>query len=106
MKTASRPGLPSLKISVALPAQQVAGQQTLMLSGGTAPQTLVAGKPGKETIRAVCTTELRQGTLPVRAATEELTGDEKIAAERDLTVVSNRPSSPVGYAEVNFGITK
>jgi len=92
--------------SVALPAQQVAGQQTVMLSGGTAPQTLVAGKPGKETIRAVCTTEPRQGTLPVRAATEELTGDEKIAAERDLTVVSNRPSSPVGYAEVNFGITK
>lgn len=92
--------------TVALPAQQVAGQQTVMLSGGTSPQTLVAGKPGKETIRAVCTTEPRQGTLPVRAATEELTGDEKVAAERDLTVVANRPTAPVGYAEVNFGITK
>jgi hypothetical protein len=92
--------------SVALPAQQIAGQQTVMLSGGTSPQTLVAGKPGKETIRAVCTTEQRQGTLPVRAATDELSGEEKVATERDLTVVSNRPAGSVGYTEINFGITR
>lgn len=92
--------------SAALPSQQIAGMQTLMLSGGTSPQTLMAGKPGKETIRAVCTTEPRQSTLPVRAATDELSGDEKIAAERDLTVVSNHPAGPVGYAEIEFGIIK
>jgi len=92
--------------STALPEQQIAGEQTLMLSGGKSPQMLVAGKPGKETIRAVCTTEPRQTTLPVRAASDELPGDEKIAAERDLTMVSSHPSGAVGYAEVDFGITR
>jgi Domain of unknown function (DUF4384) len=92
--------------STALPAQQIAGMQTLMLSGGSAPQTIVAGKPGKEVVRAVCTTEPRAGTLAVRSATDDLPADEKEAAERDLTVVANRPTAPVGYAEINFGITR
>lgn len=93
--------------STALPAQQIAGMQTLLLSGGNAPQTIVAGKPGKETIRAVCTTEPRGGTLPVRAATDDLPDDEKQAVERDLTVVSSRPAAgPAGYTELNFGITR
>jgi hypothetical protein len=92
--------------SAALPSQQVSGLQTIMLSGGNSPQTLVAGKPGKETIRAVCSTEPRQGALPVRAATDELSGDEKLAAERDLAVVPDRPAGTIGYAEINFGVIK
>jgi hypothetical protein len=92
--------------SVALPAQQISGMQTLMLSGGTAPQTVVAGKPGKETIRAVCTTEQREATLPVRAVTDELSAEEKQIFDRDLTVVSNRPAGSVGFTEVNFGVIK
>jgi hypothetical protein len=70
------------------------------------PQILVAGKPGEETVRAVCTTEPREGTLPARAATDELSGDEKLAAECDLKVATSRPAGTVGYAEVNFGIIK
>jgi hypothetical protein len=92
--------------SVALPAQQISGMQTLMLSGGTAPQTLIAGKPGKETVRAVCTTEQREGALPVRAATDELSSEEKQIFDRDLTVVSNRPAGNVGFTELNFGVIK
>jgi Domain of unknown function (DUF4384) len=92
--------------TTALPAQQLPGMQTLMLSGGSAPQTVVAGRPGKEVIRAVCTIEPRAGTLAVRSATDDLPADEKEAAERDLTVVANRPAAPVGYAELNFGITR
>jgi Domain of unknown function (DUF4384) len=92
--------------TTALPAQQLPGMQTLMLSGGSAPQTVVAGRPGKEVIKAVCTIEPRAGTLAVRSATDELPADEKEAAERDLMVVANRPAAPVGYAEVNFGVTK
>lgn len=92
--------------TAALPSKQVAGMQTLMLSGGTAPQTLVAGKPGKETVRAVCTTEAREGTLPVRSDTDELSAEEKQAFERDLTVVPNKPAGSIGYTEVSFGIVK
>jgi hypothetical protein len=92
--------------SNALPAQQLAGLQTVMLSGGPAPQTIVAGKPGKEVIRAVCTTEPRAGTLPVRAAMDEIPAEEKDAFERDLAVVPNRPASSVGYAELDFGVIK
>jgi hypothetical protein len=92
--------------SLALPAQQISGMQTLMLSGGTAPQTLVAGKPGKETVRAVCTTEPREGALPVRSATDELSPEEKQLVERDLTVVSSRPAGSVGFTEVNFGVVR
>jgi Domain of unknown function (DUF4384) len=92
--------------SSALPPQQLAGMQTLMLSGGSAPQTIIAGRPGKEVIRAVCTADPRAGTLPVRAATDELSADEKDAVERDLAVVPNRPAGSVGYAAVDFGVTK
>jgi hypothetical protein len=92
--------------SAALPSKQISGQQTILLSGGDSQQTIVAGNPGKETIRAVCTTEPRDGTSPVRAATEELSRDEKLAAERDLALVPNRPTGTVGYAEINFGITR
>jgi hypothetical protein len=42
----------------------------------------------------------------VRAATEELTGDEKQTAERDLAVVPNELNGPIGYAEISFGITR
>ena len=92
--------------TAALPSKQIAGMQTLMLSGGNAPQTLVAGKPGKETVRAVCTTEARQGALPVRSDSDELSAEEKQAFERDLTVVPNRPAGSIGYTEVSFGIVK
>ncbi len=94
--------------STALPSQQLTGMQTVMLSGGSAPQTIVAGKPGKEMIKAVCTAEPREAlaSLPVRAATEELPSDEQVAVERDLTVVPSRPAGSVGYAEVDFGITR
>ncbi|WP_454620429.1 DUF4384 domain-containing protein [Bradyrhizobium cenepequi] len=92
--------------TAALPAKQISGMQTLMLSGGTAPQTLVAGKPGKETVRAVCTTEAREGAGPVRSDTDELSAEEKQAFERDLTVVSSRPAGSIGYTEVTFGVVK
>jgi hypothetical protein len=77
-----------------------------MISGGTAPQTLVAGKPGKETVRAVCTTEAREGSMPVRSDSDELSSEEKQAFDRDLTVVSSKPAGSIGYAEVSFGIVK
>ena len=92
--------------SVALPSRQISGGETILLSGGNSAQTIVAGRPGKETIRAVCMTEPRTGALHVRAATEELTGDEKQTAERDLAVVPNELNGPIGYAEISFGITR
>lgn len=92
--------------TAALPSKQIDGMQTLLLSGGNAPQTLVAGKPGKETVRAVCTAEAREATLPVRSDSDELSNEEKQAFERDLTVVSSRPAGNVGYTEVTFGIVK
>ena len=92
--------------SAAMPSKQIAALQTLMLSGGDAPQTLSAGKPGKDTVRAVCTTEPREGASAVRSDTDEVSQDEKNEFERDLTVVPNRPAGGVGYTEVSFGTTK
>lgn len=90
--------------TAALPTKQISGMETLMLSGGNAPQTLVAGKPGKETVRAVCTTEAREGGLPVRSDSDEVSAEEKQAFERDLTVVPNKPAGSLGYTEISFGV--
>ena len=92
--------------SLALPSPQVSGLQTVMLSGGPSPQTIVAGKYGTETIKAFCTNEAQAASLPVRAATEELGDDERSAVERDLAVVPNSPAGTAGYAEVSFSITR
>ena len=92
--------------SLALPSPQISGLQTVMLSGGPSPQTIVAGKYGTETIKAFCTNEPQAASLPVRAATEELGDDERSALDRDLAVVPSSPAGTAGYAEVNFGITR
>ena len=92
--------------TASMPSKQIGVMQTLMLSGGDAPQTLSAGKPGKETVRAVCTTEPRDGTKPTRSDADEVTSEEKQEFERDLTVAPNRPAGSVGYAEISFGTIK
>jgi Domain of unknown function (DUF4384) len=88
----------------ALPSNQVGAMQTVLISGGPAPQTLVGIGPGAETIVALCTSEPRQIVTALKLVTDFLNADEKSVFERDLAAIPTHPAGTVGLAQVSINI--
>ncbi|MFL9827703.1 DUF4384 domain-containing protein [Rhodoplanes sp. SY1] len=90
----------------ALPSAQVGALQTTMISGGPAPQTVLANAAGPGTLMALCTTEPPATPIVVVKSIADVLGtDERSSFDRDLAVVSSRPAGTVGFAQVSFTVT-
>lgn len=87
------------------PSDQIGAQQTLMVSGGTSAQTVVASTPGAEILTALCTSEARSLSFGPKSATDFLTGEEKAVLDRDLTAASTRTTGTYGLAQVTTVVT-
>ena len=87
------------------PADQIGAVQTLMISGGPSPQTVVASAPGTEILTALCTTEARSLPFAPRSAADVLPAEEKAALDRDLAAVPSRSAGTYGLAQVTVVIT-
>lgn len=88
-----------------LPATAVAAMQTVMVSGGPSPQSVIATAPGTDTITAICAAEPRPATVVIRTAADVLSDDEKSAFERELAAVPARPADTTGFAQTVVTIT-
>lgn len=84
----------------ALPAGQIGTLQTLLISGGPAPQSVAAGAPGPETITAVCTRGPRPG-LMIRSA-DELVPPE---ARGEFETSQSGSQGEAGYAQITVTVT-
>jgi hypothetical protein len=87
-----------------MPNPLVQPGQTLFVSGGGAPQTVVATGPALETVTALCTSDPRPIT-PVKTAGEPFAEADKAALDRDLAVVPTRPAPQLGLARVTIQVT-
>lgn len=85
--------------SAAMPTAAVNGLQTVMISGGPAPQNVVATGPGAETLTAICTSEPRPVALIAKSASDYLSAEDKAGFDRDLAVVPTRPADTTGFAQ-------
>lgn len=91
--------------TAALPMGQIGALQTVMISGGPAPQALVAITPGQETITALCTSDPPSIPAPLKTTTDVLSADERSGFDRDLAVVPTRPTGSAGIAQISLTIT-
>jgi hypothetical protein len=89
----------------AFPSDQINPLQTVMISGGPSPQTLVANGSGQESIVALCTREPHQTHWPLRSLDDYLDDNEKSDFDKDLSVVPNRPARSTGVAQISLTIT-
>lgn len=87
-----------------MPNPLVQPGQTLFVSGGGAPQTVVATGPALETVTALCTSDPRPIT-PVKTAGEPFAEADKAALDRDLAVVPTKPAPQLGLARVTIQVT-
>lgn len=90
--------------SSAMPNTQVGALQTVMISGGPAPQAVIATGPATETIVALCTTEPRPQSA-IKAAETVVSDEEKAALDRDLAVVPTRPAGTTGFAQITIAVS-
>lgn len=78
--------------------------QTVMVSGGGAPQTLTAASVGSETIKAVCTSEPHQFVAVKASMVEALSTDEQASVKKELDIVAAKPVSTIGFAEIKVTV--
>jgi hypothetical protein len=86
-----------------LPGNQLAANQTVMVSGGVSPQALTAVRPGAQTITALCTTDPRPASTLGKTAGDVLTPEEKAAFDREIAAASGRPGT-FGFAQISVNV--
>lgn len=76
-----------------------------LVSGGPAPQAVIAAAPGVHTVTALCKTQGR-ADLDARASLEAPSDEEVASLDRDLTVVNNRPKNTTAFATIKFKVER
>ena len=88
----------------ALPSSRISAQQTVLLSGGSSPQTVLAAGPGADTITADCSRDVKPGRF-ARSAEEIMPQQEQEELQRSLSLGPYTQSSQtVGHARLTISV--